>query len=251
MILYSTSYFISYHTWYDIIHNIIHDIIYVIINLWCSCLDCICSCSFPAANLPHTQHFDLETIDDCHDDDREMDFDEECDFADLGPLVRYGHGRRCSHSSDIFETHDVTHPLLHERGWYWAVTARHSLPTASGGSSQDCAGGCRVWRLATTGCWCSQRPHRERTHSAGTRSKTQHNMWEEGDGLQDNTFVKHKVLKVLMELIANEHMSGRQLYSGRLKTQCYPFNLKNHLFLGKNCQVVVTGTSYDMIIFMI
>ena len=34
------------------------------------------------------------------------------------------------------------------------------------------------------------------------------NMWEEGDWLQDNTFVKRKVLKVLMELIADERMAG-------------------------------------------
>ena len=35
-------------------------------------------------------------------------------------------------------------------------------------------------------------------------------MWEEGDGLQDNTFVKRKVSMVLMELLSDEHMAGRQ-----------------------------------------
>jgi hypothetical protein len=32
-------------------------------------------------------------------------------------------------------------------------------------------------------------------------------MWEEGDVLQGNTFVKSKVSKVLMELISNERMA--------------------------------------------
>jgi hypothetical protein len=36
------------------------------------------------------------------------------------------------------------------------------------------------------------------------------NMWEEGDGPQDNTFVKHKVAKVLTKLISDERMAGRQ-----------------------------------------
>ncbi len=35
-------------------------------------------------------------------------------------------------------------------------------------------------------------------------------MWEEGDGPHDNTFVKHKVLKVLIELLSDEQMGGRQ-----------------------------------------
>ncbi len=35
-------------------------------------------------------------------------------------------------------------------------------------------------------------------------------MWEEGDGLQDNTFVKRKVSMVLMELLSDEHLAGRQ-----------------------------------------
>ncbi len=37
-------------------------------------------------------------------------------------------------------------------------------------------------------------------------------MWEEGDGLQvqDNTFGKNKVSKVLMELLSDECMAGHQ-----------------------------------------
>ena len=35
-------------------------------------------------------------------------------------------------------------------------------------------------------------------------------LWEEGDGLQDNTFVKRKVSKVLIELLSDERMAGRQ-----------------------------------------
>ncbi len=35
-------------------------------------------------------------------------------------------------------------------------------------------------------------------------------MWEEGDGLQDNTFVKRTVSKVLMDLFSDERMAGRQ-----------------------------------------
>ncbi len=38
-------------------------------------------------------------------------------------------------------------------------------------------------------------------------------LWEEGDGLQDNTFVKRKASKVLMELISNERKAGRQHFS--------------------------------------
>jgi hypothetical protein len=33
-------------------------------------------------------------------------------------------------------------------------------------------------------------------------------MWEEGDGHQDNTFVKRKVSKVLMELLSDGRMAG-------------------------------------------
>ena len=43
-------------------------------------------------------------------------------------------------------------------------------------------------------------------------------MWEEGDGLQDNTFVKRKALKVLMELITDERMAGRQHFGFKLST---------------------------------
>jgi hypothetical protein len=134
-------------------------------------------------------------------------------------------------------------------------------------------------------------------------------MWEEGDGIQDVSFVKRKVAKVLMELLSDERMAGRQhfgfklstnadgdrvlggdangsvsfelcippkrglewtvgelnailesnlvpnhngkgqlrtfcciqweceLYSGRPKARCYPFNLSGHRFRGKNRQV--------------
>ena len=43
-------------------------------------------------------------------------------------------------------------------------------------------------------------------------------MWEEGDGLQDNTFVKHKVSEVLMELISDERMAGRQHFGFKVST---------------------------------
>ena len=43
-------------------------------------------------------------------------------------------------------------------------------------------------------------------------------MWEEGDGLQDNTFVKRKVSKVLMELISDERMAGRQHFGFKVST---------------------------------
>ncbi len=41
-------------------------------------------------------------------------------------------------------------------------------------------------------------------------------LWEEGDGLQDNTFVKQKASKVLMELISDECMAGRQHFGFQL-----------------------------------
>ncbi len=41
-------------------------------------------------------------------------------------------------------------------------------------------------------------------------------LWEEGDGLQDNTFVKRKASKVLMELISHERMAGRQHFGYQL-----------------------------------
>ena len=37
-------------------------------------------------------------------------------------------------------------------------------------------------------------------------------MWEEGDGIQDVSFVKRKVAKVLMELLSDERMAARQLH---------------------------------------
>jgi hypothetical protein len=43
-------------------------------------------------------------------------------------------------------------------------------------------------------------------------------LWEEGDDLQDNTFVKHKASKVLMELISDECMEGRQHFGFKLST---------------------------------
>ncbi len=43
-------------------------------------------------------------------------------------------------------------------------------------------------------------------------------MWEEGDGLQDVSFVKRKVAKVLMELLPDEWMAGRQHFGFKLST---------------------------------
>ena len=43
-------------------------------------------------------------------------------------------------------------------------------------------------------------------------------MWEEGDGPQDNTFVKRKVAKVLTELLSDERMAGRQHFGFKLST---------------------------------
>ena len=43
-------------------------------------------------------------------------------------------------------------------------------------------------------------------------------MWEEGDGPQDNTFVKRKVSKVLMELLSDERMAGHQHFGFKLST---------------------------------
>ena len=43
-------------------------------------------------------------------------------------------------------------------------------------------------------------------------------MWEEGDGLQENTFVKRKESKVLMELLSDERMAGHQHFGFKLST---------------------------------
>jgi hypothetical protein len=45
-------------------------------------------------------------------------------------------------------------------------------------------------------------------------------MWEEGDGLQDVTFVKRKVAKVLMALLSesDERMAGHQHFGFKLST---------------------------------
>ncbi len=43
-------------------------------------------------------------------------------------------------------------------------------------------------------------------------------MWEEGDGPQDNTFVKRRVSKVLMELLSEEHMARHQHFGFKLRT---------------------------------
>jgi hypothetical protein len=43
-------------------------------------------------------------------------------------------------------------------------------------------------------------------------------MWEEGDGLQNVTFVKRKVAKVLMELLSDERMTGLQHFGFKLST---------------------------------
>ena len=44
------------------------------------------------------------------------------------------------------------------------------------------------------------------------------NVWEEGDGIQDVSFVKRKVAKVLMELLSDERMAGRQHFGFKLST---------------------------------
>ena len=44
-------------------------------------------------------------------------------------------------------------------------------------------------------------------------------MWEEGDGPQDNTFVKRKVAKVLTELLSDERMAGKQHFVTHHSTQ--------------------------------
>jgi hypothetical protein len=46
-------------------------------------------------------------------------------------------------------------------------------------------------------------------------------LWEEGDGLQDNTFVKRKASKVLMELISDKSVMSRP-YAWR---QVYMFHV--------------------------
>jgi hypothetical protein len=43
-------------------------------------------------------------------------------------------------------------------------------------------------------------------------------MWEEGDEIQDVSFVKRKVAKVLMELLSDERMAGRQHFGFKLST---------------------------------
>ena len=43
-------------------------------------------------------------------------------------------------------------------------------------------------------------------------------MWKEGDGIQDVSFVKRKVAKVLMELLSDERMAGRQHFGFKLST---------------------------------
>jgi hypothetical protein len=43
-------------------------------------------------------------------------------------------------------------------------------------------------------------------------------LWEEGDVPQDNTFIKRKAAKVLMELISDERMAGHQHFGFKLST---------------------------------
>ena len=44
-------------------------------------------------------------------------------------------------------------------------------------------------------------------------------MWEEGDGPQDNTFVKRKVSKVLMELLAAQREQAERLSESRTRAE--------------------------------
>jgi hypothetical protein len=43
-------------------------------------------------------------------------------------------------------------------------------------------------------------------------------MWEEGDGPQDNTFVTRKMAMVLAEIISDQRMAGRQHFGFKLST---------------------------------
>ena len=63
-------------------------------------------------------------------------------------------------------------------------------------------------------------------------------MWEEGDGIQDNTFVKHKVSKVLIELLLDERMAGHQHFGLKLTTDA-----KGDRVLGSDANESVTSIS--------
>ncbi len=44
-------------------------------------------------------------------------------------------------------------------------------------------------------------------------------MWEDGDGPQDNTLVKRKMSKELMELLSDERMAGHRRFGFKLSTE--------------------------------
>jgi hypothetical protein len=43
-------------------------------------------------------------------------------------------------------------------------------------------------------------------------------MWEEGDGMQDLTFIKRNVEKVLRELLSDERLAGHQHFGFKMRT---------------------------------
>ena len=252
------SYMISCMIVYDIIPDIIFydiiniDIMYDIIYLYS---DCIRLCFLTATEVPQAQPAD--SIDNGHDNDREMDFDDERDFADQGPLSDMDMEEDAQilatllkHIPSCMNADDIEHLLQDIPDQPPVVVPARTVQEAIDAGDLP-----PLDRDAANVFTESKRILQEHVLKHGTNShelkdliqrvlhqpdfnadEVDHDMherlmravedsdievidmWEEGDGLQDNTFVKHKASKVLMELIADERMAGRQHFGFKLST---------------------------------
>jgi hypothetical protein len=126
-------------------------------------------------------------------------------------------GRRHPDSCYSFETHS----RVHEHSWHWANAARHSSAAACGDSFQDYAGGNWTWMLPVSS-------PRENTFFKSTSVNT--------IPTQLNWKILYKESFTIQISICIQWEC--ELYSGRPKARCYPFNQSGHCFRGKNSQVL-------------
>ena len=209
--------------------------------------------SLAAANLPPAQHSDAG--DGGNDPDREMDPDEARDYADQGPLPERDmeedneilaallkHMPSCMNADDIEKLLQEipVHPpaVVPVRTVQEAVRAG-DLPPLDEDAANVFSWSERILQDYVHKHDVNATELRDLIqmvlhHPDFNADEVDHDMherlmravedgdievldlWEEGDGLQDNTFVKRKASKVLMELISDERMAGRQHFRFKL-----------------------------------
>ena len=208
-----------------------------------------------AAYRPQAQRADASDAD--HDPDRSMDDDEERDFADQGPLTDMDmeedaemlalllkHMPSCIDAADIEQlVRDIPDqpPVVIPVRTVQEAVAAGDLPPLDADAANVFSRSERILqdharKHNTNAAELKDLIQRVLHHPDFNADEVDHDMherlmraveegdievidmWEEGDGHQDNTFVKRKVSKVLMELLSDERMAGHQHFGFKLST---------------------------------